>query len=345
MNEGDLMATVKEIAQAAGCSPSTVSIVLRGDAEKRKISEETVKKVLDTAEALGYQPNIAARSLRNGVGNDDLQIAMFWAQDFRASMMIRFWDGLRLALEGGQRNVRLLIVPYTNGHLKEARTLTRQSDCHGAIICNASQEDLDFLENNTLPIPVVLYNRTCSRYCSVNVDDVYMGALAANALLHNGCQTAAILTGESVFTGMQMRNDGFLVEGRKHGLQITEPIICENNISGGYNATHDILLNHGEGFLVDGIFCSSSAIAHGAIRAFSEAGIAAHNMPKLIAIGNGVPDQDRYCVPSLSVIHMPMEEMAKECLSMLLQLLTGQLRDPQSILLQPKYIARESCPK
>lgn len=42
---------------------------------------------------------MAARSLRGGSGANELVVAMFWAQDFRASMMFRFWDGLRAEIE------------------------------------------------------------------------------------------------------------------------------------------------------------------------------------------------------------------------------------------------------
>ena len=74
----DRMVTIKQIAQQLHISPSTVSIVLSGKGAARKISQETQKRIYDTAAAMGYQPNIAARSLRGGVGADELQVAMFW---------------------------------------------------------------------------------------------------------------------------------------------------------------------------------------------------------------------------------------------------------------------------
>ena len=58
------MATIKDIAQKLGISPSTVSIVLRGEGKKRNISESTMEKVFSCARELGYQPNIVAKRLR-----------------------------------------------------------------------------------------------------------------------------------------------------------------------------------------------------------------------------------------------------------------------------------------
>ena len=158
---GKSMVTIKQIAQEVGISSSTVSIVLGGKAAERKISTATQKKIFAAAARLGYQPNMAARSLRGGSGANELVVAMFWAQDFRASMMFRFWDGLRAEIEKTARPVRLVIYPYVNDHLKESEALTSGANCHAAIICNASYADLQFLEDTQLPIPVVLYNRVC----------------------------------------------------------------------------------------------------------------------------------------------------------------------------------------
>lgn len=55
--------TIKDVAVAAGVSPSTVSHTFSG---RRAISEPTRKRVMDAAESLGYHPNPHARSMRTG---------------------------------------------------------------------------------------------------------------------------------------------------------------------------------------------------------------------------------------------------------------------------------------
>ena len=59
------MSTVSDVAAAAGVSPSTVSRVLNGKG-RGFISEATAARVRQAAEALGYQPSAAARSLVTG---------------------------------------------------------------------------------------------------------------------------------------------------------------------------------------------------------------------------------------------------------------------------------------
>lgn len=337
------MTTIKEIAELSGCSPSTVSIVLRGKAEERNISDNTRDKVLSIAASLDYQPNMAARSLRKGVGSDDLRIAMFWAQDFRSGMMVRFWDGLRQAIEEGKRPIQLTIIPYSNGHLKESRVLTGISDFHAGIICNAAKEDLDFIAHQTLSIPVVLYNRVCEGYCSVNVDDCLLGERAALALVDAGCRETAILTGPSVFEGMDVRLDGFYAALLKAGCPAPDQQKCTNSISGAYKVAKALLGGSWAKRLPDGIFCGSSMIAHGVLRALNELKLRPEIYPRVIAVGNGMEDQDRYSTPSLSVVRMPMEDMARASLELLLSELYGEAELGRRLYLDTELVRRESC--
>ena len=55
------MATIKDIAAYTGVSPTTVSNVIHG--RSGRVSEETVHKIQDAIEKLGYVPNMSARSL------------------------------------------------------------------------------------------------------------------------------------------------------------------------------------------------------------------------------------------------------------------------------------------
>ncbi len=55
------MATIKDVAERAGVSPTTVSHVLN---ETRYVSPELAERVWEAVEALNYQPNAVARSLR-----------------------------------------------------------------------------------------------------------------------------------------------------------------------------------------------------------------------------------------------------------------------------------------
>jgi LacI family transcriptional regulator, galactose operon repressor len=58
--------SLKDVAEAAACSQVTVSRVFSGQI---KVADKTRIKVMKAAEALGYTPNLLAKSLRNGKSN------------------------------------------------------------------------------------------------------------------------------------------------------------------------------------------------------------------------------------------------------------------------------------
>ena len=66
--------TIRDVAKASGVSISLVSIVMsnhgsRADGRKYAVNPDTAKRILETAERLGYRPNKAAASLRGGKFN------------------------------------------------------------------------------------------------------------------------------------------------------------------------------------------------------------------------------------------------------------------------------------
>ena len=335
------MVTIKELAAYVGVSPSTVSIVLAGRGDERKISTATQDRVQKAALELGYTPSIAARMLRSTLAGSDesLVFAVFWADDFRAGMMVRFLRGLREGVKSCGRPIRLMLFTYTNGELFRENVLTSRTDCHAAIVCNASPKDKEFLENADLPIPIVLYNRYSQKYATVNVDDGRMGMLCAHALADNGCKTAAVITSNPAYPGMARRTSAFEESAALCGMRILSMYCCDNSLPGGYHAIFDRYPDK----LPDGLFCGSDNIALGALRAIHEKGLQVPENVRVVAIGNGDKDYEEYFVPSLSVVYLPMEKMAEECLSLLLDVLDGKAEPPCSRKLEVAYVPRESC--
>jgi len=54
------MVTMRDVAQASGFSPATVSIVLNDAPLARYIAPATKKRIADAAKKLGYRPNVMA---------------------------------------------------------------------------------------------------------------------------------------------------------------------------------------------------------------------------------------------------------------------------------------------
>ncbi len=99
--------TIKAISEAAGCSVTTVSMVMSGRAKEFRISTATSEKVLKTAREMNYQPNLHARNLRFGTSNI---IAMMVP-----TLTHRFFSGMAEAFERLARtNGRFPLITATH---------------------------------------------------------------------------------------------------------------------------------------------------------------------------------------------------------------------------------------
>ncbi|MDO4284143.1 MAG: LacI family DNA-binding transcriptional regulator [Eubacteriales bacterium] len=336
------MITIKEIAKIAGLSPSTVSIVLSGKAKERKISQRSTDKILKIASENGYVANIQAIGLRTSASSPQYRIVIFWTADYRAKIMIRFIQTIESEILARHIDCEVLLKPYEPSHLKEAMTDDLIRSCHGILICNASEDDLAFLEKSSFPRPIVLYNRYSKIYPTVTMDDAAIGRLPADIFAIHGCRNPAIVASPATFNGMTMRSNIFAYECVEKGLAEPVYISCEATLEGGYDATSSLLTKYPE---TDCIFYSSDTLSLGAIRYFLENKIQVPQDLKIIAVGNNDLSFSAMCYPSVSVIYLPIEDMAKECLSLLMAELTYRNKSSTHANVPIQYIPRESCPE
>lgn len=337
------MATIKDIAQKLGISPSTVSIVLRGEGKKRNISQSTIEKVFSCAHELGYQPNIVAKRLREIDSPASYTIAVFWTSDFRAPMLVRFLRGLQKAIEESELDIEFFIRQYKNDCLDMTLTENMLNMFHGAIVCNASEKDIAYIDNATFFKPIVLYNRPSPKYSAVTIDNRSVGKIAAGEFKKHGCHSTCVITSESVFAGMLERTDSFLAESQRLSMEPAHTILVGNSIKGGYEGAKKLL---DSSFLPDAIFCASDAIAIGVLYALKEASVEVPDKVKLISVGNGDRETEEFTHPPLSVVYIPIEEMAFNCLRLLTAQFPLSIETPkQEVVIETPYIPRDTCPK
>lgn len=334
------MVTIKDIAARLNISASTVSIVLKGNGDKRKIKKETQKKIWDTAKELGYKPNVQAKILRGSLSTK-ANITLYWVSDYRIHLLSRFMIGLQNAIMEKGYQFHLSVVPYQNNRLKDVLTQESVFASNGIIICNPSESDMEYLEANAFLVPIVLYNRYSSQYATVNMDDKTIGMLPAKIFASHGKRRPAILKAPATFSGMNIRTNIFEYQANESGMELPVSVSVMDSMSGGYHGAFTICsLNP----LPDCLFCTSDSIAIGALKAFHEKKISIPDEMEIISVGNGRPEEEEYCIPSLSVISLPLEDMAKECLKILSDCLNLYQYTPDSVSFPTPYIPRESCP-
>lgn len=334
------MVTLKDVAKKAGTSLSTTSIVLSGKGDERHISLQTQEKVLAAAAELSYNPSIAARRLRKGdTGN--IVILIFWAEDFRASMIVRFLRGLQEYIATTDKTIELMFHFYKAGHLEEASSFTSPSVCNAAIICNTTSDDLAYLHNTKLDIPIVLYNRNSTDYCTVTIDPAQLGVLPAKEFLKKTFRSYVVITTADIFPDVIQREEAFVQTLLQHDTPISNIhlVKTDNTMLGGFTKTQETLEKIE---YPAAIFCTSDNLAIGAVRAVHCSSYHFGQDVSLISLGNGDPDIELFLFPSLTVVHLPMEQMASSCMSLAIGLLEGMIKPGESIRHDVHMIIRES---
>src|SRR5215216_641933 len=78
--------TIKDLSKQLQVSSATISFVINGLAKSKGISEGLEQKILKHIEAVGYNPNSVARSLRTGKSNNIAMLIEDLADPFFATI-------------------------------------------------------------------------------------------------------------------------------------------------------------------------------------------------------------------------------------------------------------------
>ncbi len=330
-------ATLREVASAARLDISTVSRALRPETRHR-VKPETVKRVLATADALGYRANPFARGLKDqrsmtiGMLVPDLGNPLF------PPIVRGIEDGLR---DRGYA----MILANTDQDIGREETLLdvfMQRRVDGLVLATALRAYplLDKLMETQ--VPVVLVNRTMdeSRLSMVSGDDHQGIGLAVKHLVELGHRKIAFVGAAlSASTGFN-RYQYFLAWMQSLGLSVDESLIAFApwfTKDDGAVATEDLL---GRGVDFTAIVASSDMIALGCYRALRAHG---HSVPTDVSVigYNG----SRWCDefnPPLTSIHVPKYEIGLHTARLLLTLLEVPGATPTNVLLPTTLQRRAS---
>ena len=330
-------ATLREVAIAAQLDVSTVSRALRPETRNR-VKPETIKRVLATADALGYRANPFARGLKDqrsmtiGMLVPDLGNPLF------PPIVRGIEDGLR---DRGYA----MILANTDQDLGREETLLDvflQRRVDGLVLATAlrSYPLLDTLVN--AEIPVVLVNRTMDEapLSMVSGDDHQGIGLAVKHLVELGhTRIAFVGAALSASTGFN-RYQYFLAWMQSLGLTVDPDLIVFApwfNKDDGAAAT-ETLLGRGKEFTA--ILAASDMIALGCYRGLRERGLGVPDDVSVVGY-NG----SRWCdefAPPLTAIHVPKYEIGLQTARVLLAMLDEPGTTPANVLLPTTLQIRAS---
>ena len=324
-------ATIYDVAEAAGVSPSTVSHVVNGT---RNVSDAKRRRVEAAIARLGYRPNDAARMLREGRAKLIGVICPDTSNPFFSRIAYHLE---MLAFDAGARIVNCNSDYDPEREQAYLEDLIRRR-VDGIIIAPVSPSHAiqDRLLATGLPAVVIDRVSDALTLPSVAIDNAAGASLAAHhlhSLGHRriGCVTAAPGQVESV----DVRSKGFADTLAGLGLTLPAQAIRygEFKVASGLDAAADLLAAHPG---LTAIFCTNDAMAVGALRAAAQAGRAVPESLSIMGFDDSL--EALLCQPHLTTIAQPVEAMAQAAM----QLLRAEPGASHRTRLQARLVVRES---
>lgn len=273
--------TIKDIANALGIAPSTVSRALSGST---RVHPDTIKRVLDKAKELDYQPNFVASSLRKGQNNT---IGILVPRINR-----HFFSGVVSAIEEvlNPAGFASLIIQSHEKLEKEKQAIDvlLQNRVAGILMSHSNETDdfshiLRAVQNR---IPVVQFDRVSAEVPGARFanDNFTGGYLATKHLINGGYKKIAHFAGSLENSIYKERYRGYVRALEESGCKVDSSLVYENAITKelGYAKALEVLKSRD----IDAFFCAGDFSAIGVFQAANDLNIPIPSKVGLVGFAN-----------------------------------------------------------
>lgn len=291
--------TMRDVAQRAGVSPTTVSRVLNNT---HYIAEETKTRVLEVVQELNYFKNVHARRLATGKSDlfglviSDIANPFFpeVIRGFQTAAWDRGFDTLLLNTEYSQERTQSII-----------RKLV-ESDVRGVAMMTSSIDNTSTQELTSAGIGVVFSNLCSAGRLVSNITVDYSSGIsqAIGHVAQLGHRRAAVIGGPEGNRTAATITQSLIAGLTQHGMKPVPVMNSDYRVDAGASAVKEILHAPKRPTV---IFCGSDLIAMGAMSALEESGV---KIPEDISIV-GI-DNISFAIlarPPLTTISVPREEL------------------------------------
>lgn len=336
--------TIKMIAQRTNLSPGTVSIVLNGRGDAMRISQKTQQRVWEEAKQLGYKPNIYARRLRKqSEGNAAAIIGVLWPDLYSSELLVDFFDGIQTSVLQDHLNVEVVYKPYPYSTISTMEEVFTNQLFNGVIVVGASDQDIEYLSTMNSLMPVLLFNRENDQYGSVCVDNYKAGEKVSELFAVKGHQRAAVIGPDLKSRNFITRRTGFLEGCERRGITLLPAHNIEATLDaeGGRRSAEQLL--GADKMLPTALFLLVSDYGQYVYSVLQQQGIRIPEDIEIVGYSDLV--SCRFLKPSMTVIDVPVQQMVKRSLELILNMIDGYLSEPPQVMEDTRFIFRESSPK
>lgn len=329
------MPTIKDVAQAAACSTATVSRAL---AHPERVSEAVRLRVAKAIAEVGYSPNAAARNLRRSESRTIVVILPDIANPFFSQVI----SGLEAVAHQAGYQVLLGDGGHNPERVQSYFNLVPSNQADGIILLTTEVPMALVKERQAgSGFPLVMaceYFDTLS-LPTIHIDNEQAAARATEYLLSLGHERIATITGPAQNPICQDRLSGYRRELEAAGHGFDPAWVAEGNFTfkSGYETGRRLLSETGQ--RPTAIFCQNDEMAIGVLKAARDLKIPVPE--QLSVVGFDDIGFSQYCEPELTTVHQPRDDIGRNAMRLLLDLLNK--RDvPFDQTLKTHLIVRDS---
>jgi DNA-binding LacI/PurR family transcriptional regulator len=326
---------LKDVAEHAGVSVRTVSNVVNGFAQ---VAPATRARVQASIDALGYRPNMAARTLRRGRTGLVALVVPGVDSPYFAELATH---AFRLA---EQRGLTVLVEQTDGDPARELALLQgRRNHLVDGVVFSPWTVPDDVLASHPRTLPMVLLGEhdDSTTWCRVAVDNIAAAREATQHLLSTGRRRIAAVGVNPGFAHATSRHRllGYraALEEAGHAVdEAREAPVDKFKREDGYRAMQR-LLDAPEP--PDAVFCFTDELALGALRAAAERGL---DVPRdLAVVGFDDIEDGRFARPALTTVSPDKAGIARVALDLLQAQLDGG-STPESVTAEHHLVVRET---
>lgn len=336
--------TLKEIARQANVSISTVSRVINGK-HPSAASPEVQERILSIARSCGYTPNTVAQSLKKGnygaetEAKTDGSIAVLFARTPYA-LTDPYFSQLLQSIENeiSDRGYSIKYMYSATDFENPAvlQSLVEEKFKGIIILGRCSQRILEYLRRTGISLVYVGLNEFDPGYDQVLCEGFNVAFEAVSYLIGRGHRHIGYVGEED----NEVRYKGYCAALSAAGIAFDPRYTVEGLLSfeGGYAGAKKLISQADE---LTALFCANDITAIGAIRALVEEGYKIPDDISIIGIDDVAPAQ--FMAPTLTTVHIPINEMGSMTVKLLLDRIEGGHSLPVKMSLPFRIVERETC--
>ena len=301
------MISIREVAQLAGVSASTVSRVMNGTAN---VDPEKKERVLRVIEETGFVPNEVARTLFRKSAKTIGVIVPSIRNPYFTELAAHIDT---FSLQCGFRPF-LCNTGYDPEKEKAAVQMLVSMHADAIIVASCSEQIRETLNN--CPIPVValdamLYGAEVE--ACIFCDYYEGGRMAAEYLLDKGCRNIVCIKGPQNRYSARARYQGYLDVCREHELP-ERTVACDYDFNQGIAMTEELLQKYPD---VDGIIACNDIVAISTYKVLYKRNIPVPDRVQLVGF-----DDISFATllsPELTTVCQPIREMAEKAVELIVK--------------------------